>query len=152
VVPAPGFTGAALLTCAALWSQKSISPLVGWAARAAPGYGSDCESPGPDESPKLHGSLLSIRECYRRSANFVPNREVMLDGLFRGPLADGRQSLQRRIVGATLFLPGCYGHPRVMRNYFVGAATTTSVSALHSPTVALLRMSTSRPMATLRNL
>jgi hypothetical protein len=47
---------------------------------------------------------------------------------------------------------GCYGHPRVMQNYFVGAATTTSVSALHSPTVALLRMSTSRPMATLRNL
>src|SRR6266481_7002905 len=56
------------------------------------GYGSDCESPGPDESPKLHGSLLSIRECYRRRANFVPNREVMLDGVFRGPLADGRQT------------------------------------------------------------
>jgi hypothetical protein len=54
VVPAPGFTGAALLTCADFWSQKSISSLVGWAARAATGYGSNCESPGPNESPKPH--------------------------------------------------------------------------------------------------
>jgi hypothetical protein len=36
VVPAPGFAGVALATCAAFWLQKSMSALEGWAAEAAP--------------------------------------------------------------------------------------------------------------------
>ena len=58
VAPAPGCTGLALLTWAAFWLQKSISPFEGVAAKAAPVRVPAVRMPVPSNRPYFMEDLL----------------------------------------------------------------------------------------------
>jgi len=71
VVPAPCVTGAVLLTCAACSSQKSVSSLVGWAARAAPAMVPTARAPVATNRPSLMA---------QKSAYSVPSEKAYVTG------------------------------------------------------------------------
>jgi hypothetical protein len=74
MVPVPGFTGVVLLTCAAFWLQKSISPLEGWAAQAVPARVPIVRMPVPMNLQNFIGpSFDSIKGKF--NVKFRSNRE-----------------------------------------------------------------------------
>ena len=78
-----------MLTCAAFWLQRSISPLVGWAAKAAPARITSVRALDPMNRQNVIGSLLSIQlaKNYRK---FRSNAAGTSAGFFGATTPAGR--------------------------------------------------------------